>query len=76
MLAMERAVSRSAVFTRWTGNPVERSDADSKVSPPQGRQCRKLLAIATVPEVCAQLELWARDFDDEAVKAELTRRPS
>jgi hypothetical protein len=42
----------------------------------KARQCRKLLAIATVPEVCAQLELWARDFDDEAVKAELTRRPS
>jgi hypothetical protein len=56
--------------------PVERSDADSKVSPPQGRQCRKLLAIATVPEVRAQPELWAHDFDDEAVKAELTRRPS
>jgi hypothetical protein len=40
----------------------------------KARECRKLLAIATVPDVRAQLELWARDFDDEAVKAELTRR--
>ena len=42
----------------------------------KARQCRKLLAITTVPEVRAQLELWARDFDDEAARAELKRRPS
>jgi hypothetical protein len=41
----------------------------------KARQCRRLLAVATVPEVRAQLELWARDFDDEAVKTELTRQP-
>jgi hypothetical protein len=42
----------------------------------KARQCRKLFATALVPEVRAQLELWARDFDDEAAKAELTRRPN
>jgi hypothetical protein len=42
----------------------------------KARQCRKLFATALVPEVRAQLELWARDFDDEAAKAELTKRPN
>jgi len=58
MRAMERAVSRSTVFTRWTGIPVERSMPTAKFLRDKARECRKLLAIATVPEV------WARDFDD------------
>jgi hypothetical protein len=34
------------------------------------QECRELLAKATVPEVRAQLELWAREFEEEAAKLE------
>jgi hypothetical protein len=36
----------------------------------KAQHCRELIAKATNPEVAAQLELWAREFDEEAAKAE------
>jgi hypothetical protein len=58
-------------------HPVERVPmSTAEVLRRKARQCRKLFATAIAPEVRVQLELWARDFDDEAAKAELTRRPN
>jgi hypothetical protein len=36
----------------------------------KARQCRELMAVAKAPEVRAQLELWAREFEEAALEAE------
>jgi hypothetical protein len=36
----------------------------------KAQQCRELLAVAKVPEVIAQLELWIREFEEAAKQAE------
>jgi len=43
----------------------------------KARQVRALIALAKVPEVRAQLRLWARELEREAAQVEATsaRRP-
>jgi hypothetical protein len=44
--------------------------ADAEFLRAKANQCRELITQAKVPEVIAQLELWARDFEKEAIRAE------
>ena len=36
----------------------------------KAQEVRALIALAKVPEVIAQLEIWARELDEEAAKLE------
>jgi acyl-coenzyme A thioesterase PaaI-like protein len=38
----------------------------------KAEECRRLRAKAKVPEVIAQLELWEREFEEEAARLEAT----
>ena len=38
----------------------------------KAQECRELIAKAIKPEVIAQLELWAREFEEEAARMEST----
>jgi hypothetical protein len=35
----------------------------------KARQCRELVALVKNPEVVAQLEMWALEFEEEAARA-------
>lgn len=46
--------------------------ADAMFFRRKAEQCRELCAQAETPEVIAQLELWAHEFEEEAARVELT----
>jgi hypothetical protein len=44
--------------------------ADAEYFREKAQQCRELLKLAMVPEVVEQLEIWVREFEEQARRAE------
>jgi hypothetical protein len=44
--------------------------ADAAYFREKAQQCRDLMAVAIVPEVVAQLEIWVKEFEEKARVAE------